>query len=329
MKNYYKTRYKISFFIVFITLIVFFFGFLFAKILKNIPFVKKSPKWSIGIYLGNSPFNLRTPLNIMNPVISSDNVTDIKADFVADPFCVRKNGRWYMFFEVLNSESKEGDIGVATSYDGFKWEYQRIVLDEPFHLSYPYVFKWNDRFFMIPESWESNSLRLYEATEFPLKWKYVKKLLKGIFIDPSIIYYNELWWLFSSPNHNNDTLVLYYARDLVGPWLKHPNNPIIAGNANIARPGGRVIIYNNELIRFAQDDEPNYGNQVWGFKITELTKESYKEKILSEFPILRASGTGWNRDGMHNIDPYQINKDNWIGCVDGFRFKLEYGIHIR
>ena len=42
--------------------------------------------WSIGIYTGDSPFQLRAPANKPNPVLSQTDVTDVSAEFVADPF---------------------------------------------------------------------------------------------------------------------------------------------------------------------------------------------------------------------------------------------------
>ena len=40
-----------------------------------------------------------------------------------------------------------------------------IVLAEPFHLSYPYVFEWQGSHYMIPESGAAKSVRLYRASE--------------------------------------------------------------------------------------------------------------------------------------------------------------------
>jgi len=68
-----------------------------------------------------------------------------------------------MFFEVMNSQTGKGDIGSAASRDGLHWEYRQIVLSESFHLSYPYVFYVGGEYFMIPESYEANSMRLYRA----------------------------------------------------------------------------------------------------------------------------------------------------------------------
>jgi hypothetical protein len=273
-------------------------------------------RWSIGIYTGNSPFNFSSPENVINPVLTSDDITDCKAWYIGDPFIIIEKSTWYMFFEVWNYQA---DIAVATSKNGFNWTYEQIVLDEPITLSYPQVFKWKDEFYMIPSSYQAEGVQLYKALNFPLEWSFEELLIDGNFNDPSIFRYDNLWWIFAESNPNDwDTLSLYYAEDLNGPWIEHPESPIIEGNPNIARPGGRVLVFEDMIIRFTQDDYPTYGNQVRAFIITELTTSTYKEEEYYENPILKASGKGWNADGMHHIDPHQIDENYWIACVDGF-----------
>src|SRR5687767_12269213 len=118
--------------------------------------------WSIGIYTGDSPFQLRAPANHVNPVLRNTDVTDVRAEFVADPFMLQKDERWYMFFEVLNHETQLGVIAVATSDDGFKWTYEQVVLSEAFHLSYPYVFEWKGDYYMTPETLGATAVCLYK-----------------------------------------------------------------------------------------------------------------------------------------------------------------------
>ncbi len=281
-------------------------------------------RWSVGIYKGSSPFNLSSR-NIKNPVLTYKDIKDVDAEFVADPFMVKEGPLWYMFFEVMNSRTQQGDIALATSMNGIDWEYKQIVLDESFHLSYPYVFKWKDDYYMIPESKKANSLRLYKAVEFPIRWKFMSRLLRGKYVDPSLARYNGKWWLFAETNpQKRDTLSLYYADDLKGPWIEHPKSPVVKGDANIARPGGRVLVLGNRIFRFTQDDTPSYGNQVWAFEITKLSSLDYEENKLSKNPIVKASGSGWNEIGMHHIDPHQISKYYWIACVDGYEKVLVY-----
>ena len=105
---------------------------------------QKRNVWSIGIYMGETPYDFVSPENDGNPVLTSADVSDIPARLVADPFMLKVMDAWYMFFEVMPEQPRRGEIGLATSADGLKWSYQQIVLKEPFHLSYPYVFEWLD-----------------------------------------------------------------------------------------------------------------------------------------------------------------------------------------
>lgn len=300
------------------------------KNLHSISFLRKIVRrryeWSIGIYTGKSPFNFVDYRNINNPVLTAKDVTDVPAEFVADPFMLHENNTWYMFFEVMNACTNQGEIGLATSSDGLSWTYKQIVLNEPFHLSYPYVFKWNNEYYLIPESYQTSSVRLYKAVGFPTQWLFVKTLLNGSdYVDSSIFNFNAKWWLFTSSTKNN-ILRLYHANELMGAWIEHFKSPVIEKNASIARPGGRVVVFDDRIIRYTQDDESTYGKQVRAFEITKLTTTNYEEKEVNENPILKASGVGWNTTGMHHIDPHQVNKDKWIACVDGYRGSLVFGL---
>jgi hypothetical protein len=291
---------------------------IYAYIGYGWPFVGKRDKWSIGILTGKNPFKMKSSPLIKNPVLTAADVTDIPAEFVADPFMVKTGATWNMFFEVLNAKTNLGEIALATSTDGMQWTYQQIVLKEAFHLSYPYVFQWNGNYYMIPESSHANSIRLYKATKFPTEWNLEKVLLDGTYRDTSVINFEGKWWMFTA--NPPKRLHLYYADDLLGPWIKHPKSPLINRNPHIARPGGRVIVFNNHLIRFTQDDWLVYGNKVRAFEVLLLTTTDYAEKSVQGNPLLKHSGSGWNRNGMHSIDPHQLGEDDWIACVDGFGY---------
>ena len=275
--------------------------------------------WSIGIYTGDSPFNLVPPPGLQNPVLTKDHIHDVPAVFVADPFMISVAGVWYMFFEILNQQTNKGKIGLATSNDGLVWQYQHVVLSEDFHLSYPYVFEWAGRFYMIPESLRTYAVRLYQARSFPEEWIYAGTLIEGAYADPSIFHFADRWWMFAcSTPHENDELRLFMADELIGPWQEHPKSPIVAGNKHDARPAGRVAVLDNTIVRYSQDCVPRYGSQVRAFEITQLTPSEYYESEYKGNPILTGAEVGWNGIGMHHIDPHLTPDGKWIACVDGF-----------
>lgn len=279
--------------------------------------------FSIAIYTGDSPFELRPTKGIVNPVLTAKDVSDVPADFVADPFIVRNGDQWYLFFEVMNAESKKGQIAVANSSDGYQWNYQRIVLDEPFHLSYPYVFSWKGDYYMIPESNQAGAVRLYKAVNFPFDWSFVKNLVEGVaLVDASPFFFADKWWLFAGSgaptNWFSQDLRLFYADDLMGPWLEHPKSPVIRGDAHIARPSGRVLVIDGKVYRLAQDCDPVYGKSVNAFEVTQLTEKDYQERKVQNEPILEPGGDGWNATGMHHIDAQLMDDGKWLACVDGW-----------
>jgi hypothetical protein len=257
----------------------------------------------------------------LNDVLTRKDVVDAQAALVADPFMIQVDQTWYMFFEVMNRQTKKGEIGLAISDTAVQWTYQQIVLAEPFHLSYPYVFEWMGDYYMIPESYKAGSIRLYRAERFPTHWSLAATLLSGgVFLDSSIVRYHDRWWMFAEINSHRkyDTLRLYSADDLYGPWYEHERSPIIEGNPHIARPGGRILVVDDRVIRYTQDCYPIYGTQVRAFELTELTRQHYCERLVREHPILAASGAGWNECGMHHIDPHFLDDGQWVACVDGF-----------
>ena len=294
-------------------------GGIYIGMKRGIPFVTQKEQWTIGIYRSDSPFHFNALQGWLNPLFRAEDVTDVPAKFVADPFLVKEGKTWNLFFEVYNNDTKQGDLAVATSTNTWTWTYEKLILDEPFHLSYPYVFQADDEYYLIPESFEDNSIRLYKADQFPVKWSYVKTLVQGRdYVDNSIVYYNNKWWLFSSVT-SNDTLYLHYADSLTGPWKEHPMSPIVEGDVRKARPSGRMIIYEDKLYRFTMDIDPPVGtHQVMAYEIMEITPETYSEKLAQDVPVVMPSGSGWNGQAMHQLDPVQIDADSWIASVDGF-----------
>lgn len=290
-------------------------GVLVTLAVQHIDFKqKKKAEWSVGLYEGDSPYALTPARGIKNPIVSSKDVTDVDAGFIADPFMVNENGTWYLFFEVLNKGNDQGDVGLATSRDGKTWYYEKIVLDESFHLSYPQVFKSGDSYYMIPESKQSGYVRLYKAVNFPNEWKVVKNLYEGKYVDPSIVHHDGKWWIFAL--RNNRELTLHYADTLEGEWKEHPLSPLVVDNANITRSGGRIVEYQGKLYRFIQDGIPSYGSQVRVFEIDRMDTERFQEHEIVESPVLEGTGKGWNAKLMHHVDAHLLPDGHWLAVVD-------------
>ena len=289
------------------------FGYIYRKIKKP---RKSYGPWAIGMYSGENPFSLNEIKGVQNPIITGEDVSDFDASFVADPFIVKYDDSYYMFFEALQRQTQKGVISYATSEDGVNWSYKKTIIEEPFHLSYPYIFKWEGDYFMTPESNEDYTVRLYKASSFPDKWEFVNTLLSGYdFVDPSIFRYNGKWWMFVSTSKSS-FVNLYYSDTLESGWKPHPQNPIRRNDKHNSRPGGRVIVYENNLYRLAQDTYPVYGSNLFAFEIQKITENEYIEKPIKSNPIFRKPQKGWNAKGMHHLDLIKTG-NIWLATVDG------------
>jgi hypothetical protein len=272
-------------------------------------------RWSIGMYVGPGLEALGDPPGVANPVLTARDVNDVPARSVADPFLVRRGGAWSMFLEVYNTANERGELAHADSADGLRWSYRGVVLREPFHLSYPHVFEWSGRFYMIPETRQDHSVRLYVAEEFPARWSPAGVLLRGYYADPTVICHGERLWMFVQ--RGLDELRLFGSEQPEGPWREHPRSPLRVGDRRLSRPGGRMLHHEGRLYRFAQDGLPNYGRSVRAVEIDRLDESEYQEHEIETSPILTASRVGWNAMGMHHIDAHWLESGHWLAAVDG------------
>lgn len=274
--------------------------------------------WSIGLYAGPDPLHLAPIPGLANPILTREQVTDVPAAFVADPFLLSHRDEWHLFFEVLHHGRGVGEIGWASSRDLRAWRYGGIVLREPFHLSYPHVFAYRGEIYMTPETLGAGAVRLYRADPFPSRWTPVAELVLGELADPTPFRFEERWWMFACPSPSrHDMLALFHADALEGPWAQHPSSPLIRADKRRARPGGRVVLSGGRPLRFAQDCGARYGGGVRAFEIAELGVDRFSEREAAESAILGASGAGWNAKGMHHVDAWRMADGRWVAAVDG------------
>jgi hypothetical protein len=279
------------------------------------------PDWTS---LPFDPYPL-SPATSVQPVLTGLDVTEGPAAFVADPFLFHEGETWYMFFEAWIFQ---GTIALATSSDGLNWTYDRIVIGEGYPLSYPYVISWNGEHYIVLSVPTRNSIYLYRATDFPHQWMKAGTMISGRnFADASLFRYNDRWWIFVATSGSQDCR-LYYSNSLLSGWTEHPLSPIVDGDPGKARPAGRCLVYDSgRILRLAQKSDVSYGQGVRAFEVTMLTPQAYQEHEIPESPILMASGSGWNAEGMHTCDPWWDGQ-RWTAAVDGVAEGGEWSIGI-
>jgi hypothetical protein len=230
----------------------------------------------------------------------------------ADPFGIVVNRRHYLFCEEFDYRLGRGVISVTVVGQNGPPKRPTIVIERPYHLSYPFVFEHRGQIWMIPETSAAGRVELYRADRFPDKWVLEGALLEGInACDATIFLKNGRWWMFAGTSERQssswDALSLFHAPDPLGPWTAHRQNPVLIDRSS-ARPGGAVFEYRGAHWRAAQDCSKRYGSALVLCAIDRLDEEDFVQTVRAAI----SPGPLWGPRGLHTL--------NWLEgleLVDG------------
>ena len=212
----------------------------------------------------------------------------------ADPFVWAQDGKYYVFVEEMPFSTNRGHIACLTIDQGLNLLSAEIVLERPYHLSYPFLFEYNGDLYMLPETGDNRTVEVYRCIHFPDRWEFVKTLISDIHaFDATLLEANGRWWLFASMADENgfawDTLNLYYAdHPLSDKWTPHPRNPVVK-DFRLARPAGTVFSHDGNLVRPSQNCYIRYGYATNFNRILTLTESDYAETCQATFAPPRFS----------------------------------------
>lgn len=225
--------------------------------------------------------------------------------FWADPFVWLHEGNYFIFYEERLYSSPRGHISCLRLDSQLNYSASHVVLERPYHLSYPFLFEHQQQLYMIPETERNCTIELYRCTCFPTDWVFVKTLVTDIkAVDATLLETGGKWWLFANIRAGGtswDTLHLFSADHfLTDKWTPHPRNPIVK-DIRSARPAGRIFSRNGQFIRPSQDCSVRYGYAINFNRISVLTESDYAEVREWSFkPPARRNILGthtWNETG--------------------------------
>lgn len=222
--------------------------------------------------------------------------------FWADPFPVQHHGRSYLFLEELIYAENKGRIVVVEMTAQGPTSAPRVVLDLPYHLSYPFLLQHEGDWLMFPEMVDAGRQEVFRAKNFPFEWEACASLELGAqIVDPTLHYEEGTWWLFAGTRASEasdfEELSLFFADKPFGPWTAHPMNPVVS-DARSARPAGQLFRVGPDLIRPAQDGTPVYGTAIAFKRVRRLDREGYAEEECAR------ADPDWAPDitGTHSIN---------------------------
>ena len=217
----------------------------------------------------------------------SKKIPNPKNRFLADPFVIKKNGSHYCFVEDLDYRTNRGSIS-AYKITSSSCDSLGVVLEEDFHLSFPFIFEYQNELYMCPETHEKGEIRVYKCIDFPTKWEFQKTLMNDVSAADTMIFKRDnVWWLFTNidnsgvGDHGCQLHIFSADNPLSDKWVAHENNPVIF-NPLVARNGG-LIVSQNEIYRvYQRQGFDMYGEACGIARITSLTPTEYVEDIHSE-----------------------------------------------
>lgn len=238
--------------------------------------------------------------------------------FYADPFPIVVRGTTYLFVEDFDHRLGRGVISVVPfDRDGptaSPWP----VLEHRVHLSYPFVLEDAGQMWMIPETSGAGTVELYRATRFPDAWALEEVLLDGMEVnDATPFRYGGRWWLSGTVRTGgscSDSLHLWSADRLQGPWTPHARNPVLVDIAS-ARPAGRVVQRDGRLIRPVQDGRQGYGAALALAEVTRLDDDAFEQRVVSRLE----AGPGWPGTRLHTL-----NRAGSLEVIDGSAYSPRF-----
>lgn len=201
--------------------------------------------------------------------------------FLADPFVIDEGGQQFCFVEDYNYEIGRACISVY-ALRGEKAERLGEAITESYHLSFPYLFRFERKLYMCPETTEHRDIRVYECVEFPLQWKLCKVLMRDVFAADTMIFERDgVWWLFSNIDPINvdscsELLIFYADSPLSADWTAHQKNPIFIDSTKARNAG--LLFQDGSIYRVAQRQGFDlYGKAISINKIEVLDTKNYEE----------------------------------------------------
>jgi hypothetical protein len=224
-----------------------------------------------------------------------------KDRFWADPQVIQADGHYYIFVEEYLYKIGKAHISVIEIDKHGNCKDPVCVLEKDYHLSYPLVFQWESKYYMVPESVKNKTIELYECTEFPHRWIFKMNLMENVnAVDTTLFHYQGIWWLFTGMVDSEASLplvelFLFFSKELfTRDWTPHPLNPI-EPNVTKARPAGSLFTRNGRIFRPSQNCSKTYGYGLYLNEVLLLSETEYLEKEwISVLPDWDKKNTGYS-----------------------------------
>jgi hypothetical protein len=232
------------------------------------------PKEHFTVYLGAQG------QNIFRPIASSP------WSYYADPFIWRHQGQTCLMVEEFEYLKNRGRLRCIPLDEKGLPGAPLPLLDLDCHASFPFLFEYSSRLYMVPETSQGGYIDLFVCEDFPVSWRRVIRLMDGVDAADTVVFEHEsLWWMITSMREDSQRtarwLAIYFCDDILSPdWQVHPFTRMkqFAGSRySTGRNAGPVMQSGGKLLRLAQHNRNYYGESVRVMQIESLTPTDFVE----------------------------------------------------
>lgn len=216
----------------------------------------------------------------------------------ADPILADYGEKTFLFYEAVTND--KGRIEVAEVNPDCTLCEPKVLLVGDCHYSYPFLFRRQDRWYMIPESSADREVCLYEAAEFPYEWKKKQVLLRQPSVDTTVFEKDGGMYLLTfQPCPGSEEVIpqayrVDWAEEISLTRMEWKN-----GDGLNTRGAGSVFAQGGKLYRPAQKNQADsYGNSVIFYEIGDLS-DGYRETLAVELNPEQITASGVWFNGLH------------------------------
>ena len=246
---------------------------------------------------------------------------------VADPFLVPPStpgGPLRIVAEELDWYNECGTIcELRRDSQSGKVTFDKTIIDEGVHMSYPFIFQYNGDTFMVPEAASLKAIVLYRMDRRTGEFQMHSTLIDNVNASDSTLFEHDCrWWLIHTGNGKLCpwSLYVWHAATPFGPWEAHTASPVKT-DVSSTRPAGNPFVKDGQLYRPAQDNRHWYGYGLTLNRIDELTTTAFRETVVRR---IGADPKSPYPDGCHALAGYGN-----ITLIDGKRHRWPLGLILR
>jgi hypothetical protein len=217
--------------------------------------------------------------------------------YLADPFIVEHESGVDLFVEEYDLRKEKGHIScirLTKNLEIIEWA---AIIEGEDHLSFPFPFRYEGKWYLLPESGCSGQLTLYECISYPMTWIKKSILLEEPVTDPIVIEAGGGYYLIYSllDGTENDTLYYRFSRN---PFDFSQSDPILfLKQPSTTRNAGGIFLDNECLVRPSQDSTIRYGSGIRFNRLSIQKDGNLEEKFWKTIPSPSSHTLGfhtWN-----------------------------------